>query len=105
MEWTEAHNAVELEDLVRLRELLDAGNGVEDDDGNGWTLLRHAIDTEIDSYDQTGKPLHVDATALLLARGADPSRSCNGITVVMEAERSGHWLAAELMKAWINRPR
>jgi hypothetical protein len=67
--------------------------------------LRHAVDTEIDAHDQSGKPLHVDVTALLLARGVDPLRSCNGVTVVAEAERRGHWLATELMKAWIGRPR
>jgi hypothetical protein len=105
VDWTEAHNAVELADVARLRELLDAGNDVEDDNGSGWTLLRHAIDTEVDGHDQTGEPLHVDVTALLLARGADPLRSCNGVTVVIEAEQRGHWLAAELMKAWIGRPR
>lgn len=101
VDWTEAHNAVELGNLVRLRALLDAGNDVEDDDGNGWTLLRHAVDVEVDGHTQTGQPLHVDVTALLLARGADPLRSCNGITVVMEAEQRGHWLATELMRAWI----
>jgi len=58
-----AHAAVEHEDLPRLRDLLDAGADVEDDNGDGWTLLRHAIDVEFD----------------------------------------GHWLAAELMRAWTNR--
>lgn len=103
MEWSAAHNAVELEDLVRLRELLDAGHDVEEDAGNGWTLLRHAIDVEIDGHTQTGEPLHVDVTALLLARGADPRRACNGIPAVVEAELRGHWLAVELMHAWIDR--
>jgi len=49
----------------------------------------------------TGQPLHADATAFLLARGADPLRQCNGLTVVAEAGTRGHWLAAEIMQAWI----
>jgi len=105
VEWTESHNAVEREDLVRLRELLDAGNDVEDDDGSGWSLLCHAIDIEIDGHDQTGKPLYVDVNALLVAHRGDPPRTRDGITVLMEAERRGHWLAVEVMKAWIDRPR
>jgi uncharacterized protein len=94
---------VELEDLPRLRDLLDAGASVEDDSGDGWTLLRHAIDIEIDGHDQSGNPLHVDVAAFLLSRGADPLRLHNGVSVVDEADRRGHWLAAQIMRAWINR--
>ena len=100
-EWSQAHLAVEHEDLPRLRELLDAGHDVEDDVGNGWTLLRHAIDTELDGHVQTGEPLHVDVTAFLLARGADPLRRCNGMPVVVEAEIAGHWLAVAVMRGFI----
>jgi hypothetical protein len=100
VEWSAAHEAVELEDLIRLRALLDADHDAEDDDGDGWTLLRHAMDTEIDGHIQTGNPLDVDVTALLLARGADPLRECNGVPAVAEAELRGHWLAIELMRAW-----
>jgi hypothetical protein len=104
--WTLAHNAVELADLPRLRDLLDAGHDVEDEDEHGWTLLRHAVDVEYDEHVQSGGPLHADVTAFLLARGADPLRECEGIPVVAEAERCGHWLAAEIMRAWIaQRPR
>lgn len=103
MTWSPAHLAVEQEDLPRLRDLLDAGHDVEDDDGHGWTLLRHAIDVEHDGYVQSGGPLHADVTALLLARGADPLRPRNGMTVVAEAETRGHWPAAEIMRAWIRR--
>jgi hypothetical protein len=103
MIWSPAHTAVEQEDLPRLRDLLDAGHDVEDDDGHGWTLLRHAVDAEHDSHVQTGGPLHADVTAFLLARGANPLRPCNGITVVAEAETCGHWLAAEIMRAWAGR--
>jgi hypothetical protein len=100
--WSPAHQAVELEDLPKLRDLLDAGHDVEDDDGTGWTLLFHAIDTEVDAHDQGGL-LHVDVTAFLLARGADPMRSYQGIPAIVEAETRGHWLAAEVMQSWIRR--
>jgi hypothetical protein len=92
-----------MEDLPLLRDLLDAGDDVEDDNGDGWTLLRHAIDVEHDCHVQTGKPLHADVTAFLLARGADPQRKQEGVSVVEEAEVRGHWLAAEIMRAWIRR--
>jgi GNAT superfamily N-acetyltransferase len=101
MTWSPAHLAVEQEDLPRLRELLDAGHDVEDDNGDGWTLLRHALDVEHDAHVQTGRPLHADITAYLLARGADPLRAHNGMPVVVETELRGHWLATEIMKAWI----
>ena len=50
-----------------------------------------------------GGPLHADVRAFLLARGANPLRQCNGITVVAGAETCGHWLAAEIMRAWARR--
>lgn len=102
-EWSPAHNAVELEDLPKLRDLLDAGADVEDDSGDGWTLLRHAMDIEVDGHDQTGNPLHVDITAFLLSRGADPLRMHNGVSAIDEADGRGHWLAAQVMRAWIHR--
>ena len=105
MSWSPAHLAVELDDLPRLRDLLDAGADVEDDNGDGWTLLRHAIDTEFDGHVQSGDPLCVDTTVFLLVRGADPLRRLNGVTVAEEAEVRGHWLAAEVMRAWIDRGR
>jgi uncharacterized protein len=101
MTMSPAHLAVEHEDLSRLRDLLDAGHDVEDDNGDGWTLLRHAIDVEYDGHAQAGLPLHADVTAFLLARGADQLRPRNGMPVVVEAEIRGHWLAAEIMRAWI----
>ena len=42
-----------------------------------------------DGHVQTGGPLHADVTTFLLARGADPLRQCNGIIVVVEAEKTG----------------
>jgi uncharacterized protein len=104
MSWSPAHLAVEHEDLPRLRDLLDAGHDVEDDNGDGWTLLRHAIDVEYDGHLQSGGPLHADVTAFLLARGADPARKGpGGMPTVTEAKIRGHWLAAEVMRAWIER--
>jgi uncharacterized protein len=101
--WSPAHLAVEHLDLPRLRELLDSGHDVEDDNGDGWTLLRHSIDSEYDAHTQSGQSLHADITAFLLARGAAPLRTHDGIPVVVEAEIRGHWLAAEIMRAWIGR--
>ena len=48
MTWEQdpAHNAVELENVSLLRDLLDAGADVEGDTGDGWTLLMHALDIE-----------------------------------------------------------
>jgi hypothetical protein len=96
-----AHRAVEHGDLPGLLDLLDAGRDVEDDSGDGWTLLRHAIDTEYDIHARTGQPLHADITAFLLARGADPLRQRSGLPIVAQAETRGHWLAAEIIRAWI----
>ena len=67
--------------------------------------LSFAIDVEHDGHVQTGNPLHADVTAFLLARGADPLRSCNGMTVIAEAEMRGHWLGAEIMRTWTARDR
>jgi hypothetical protein len=100
---TPAHLAVENEDLLRLRELLDGGVDVEEVDG-GLTLLQHAIDVELDGHTQTGEPLHVDVTAYLLARGADPlstpvaggSGSAFHMALV-----GGHWLAVSLFESFL----
>ena len=105
MTWSPAHLAVEQQDLSRLRDLMVGGHDVEDDDGHGCSLLRHAIAVEYDSHVQAGGPLHADVTAFLLARGADPLRPLNGVPVVIEAETRGHWLAAEIMRAWTSRGR
>jgi hypothetical protein len=91
---TAAHDAVEHEDLPRLRELLDGGVDIDEVDG-GQTLLQHAIDVEIDSHTQTGEPLHVDVTAYLLARGADPGAG----SALHHARLRGHWLAVALIEA------
>ncbi|WP_231925292.1 ankyrin repeat domain-containing protein [Micromonospora purpureochromogenes] len=98
---TPTHHAVEMEDLTRLRQLLDAGAAVEDPNEQGMTLLHHAVDLEGDGALQSGGPLHVDVTALLLARGANPyAADREGRTPLDYALANGHWLAVELLAAW-----
>jgi uncharacterized protein len=104
MEMSPAHRAVEIGDVAALRELLDAGADVEDRGPDGLTLLFHAIDVESDSAAQAGDPLHVDMTALLLARGADLALGHpHQPDAAMLAESCGHWLAAELIRAFMSR--
>ena len=103
---TPAHQAVEDANLPRLRELLDSGVPVDEVDA-GLTLLQPAIDVEIDAHTQTGSPLHVDLTAYLIARGADPHTSADGRAVGAArhmAELRGHWLAVVVIDAWGIRP-
>ncbi|MFB9926090.1 ankyrin repeat domain-containing protein [Amycolatopsis halotolerans] len=99
---TPAHIAVEMSDLPALRDLLDKGVDVNEE-CNGMTLLHHAIDAEGDGHVQTGNPLHVDVTAYLLARGADPLRRTTDsarVTAEEMAQGYGHWLALALIEAW-----
>ena len=63
-------------------------------------MLRHAVRREHTAHVQHGDPLHVDMTALLLARGADPHHLRNGTSIETEAELLGHWLAADVIRAW-----
>ncbi|MET7685795.1 ankyrin repeat domain-containing protein [Streptomyces sp. NPDC005423] len=100
---TPTHHAVEMEDLEALRDLLDRGADINEE-RQGLTLLHHAIDVEIDGHTQTGDPLHVDVTAYLLARGADPQRRSgggSGISAEHMALTRGHWLASCLIEEWI----
>lgn len=102
MTWGPVHDAVEFAEVSLLRDLLDAGADVEGDAGDGWTLLMHALDTEIDAFNQ-GDSLHVDLTALLISRGADLERRYNGVSPLEEARTRGHWLAVELIESWLGR--
>lgn len=98
-----AHQAVELGDVKALYDLLKSGSDIHEED-HGLTLLHHAIDVEVDSHIQSGQPLHVDVTALLLAMGADPRRRSGGgtgITAEHYAFTQGHWLASCLIDSWI----
>ena len=98
--WSPGHQAVEQHDLLQLRQILDAGHDAEDETHDGLTLLRHAVHREHTAHMQYGGPLHVGMTALLLARGADPHHLRNGASIEIEAELLGHWLAAEVIRAW-----
>ncbi|HLL67367.1 MAG TPA: ankyrin repeat domain-containing protein [Micromonosporaceae bacterium] len=101
---TPAHHAVEMEDLPRLRQILDDGADVEDANEQGMTLLHHAVDVEGDGALQSARQAHVDTTAFLLARGADPGAAMQaGETPLDLARQYGHWLAAELLEAWDRR--
>ncbi|WTP19118.1 ankyrin repeat domain-containing protein [Streptomyces sp. NBC_00191] len=103
MPWSEARFAVEGEDLERLRELLDAGADVNET-FNGMPLLHHAIDTEADGALQSEQSLHVDTTAYLLCRGADPTlKDLEGRDARSFAEGYGHWLAVEVIDAFTSR--
>ena len=51
-----AHQAVTDHDLNRLRELLDDGHDIENDNGDGWTLLRRAIHTEVPAIPARASP-------------------------------------------------
>jgi hypothetical protein len=73
-----AHQAVADHDLNRLRDLLDNGHDIENDNGDGWSLLRRAIHAEAGRHTKTGEPLHADMTAFLLARGASPREDSTG---------------------------
>ncbi|MGW1715292.1 ankyrin repeat domain-containing protein [Streptomyces sp. NPDC002156] len=100
--WTPAHHAVEHEDAETLARLLAGGSDPDEVFGN-MTLLTHAIDVEGDSSLQSGKPLTVHTTAVLLAFGADPELADpDGHTPMYMAERYGHGLAAKLLRAHIS---
>jgi hypothetical protein len=97
-----AHLAVEHGDLETLVRLLRSGDADIHEEYDGLTLLHHAIDVELDAHAQTGEPLHVDTTALLLALGADPRRGSGGgvgPTAEHFAFVNGHWLASCLIEA------
>ena len=76
------------------------GNG-EDDNGDGWTLLRRAIHAEAGRHASTGEQERGHVCAQGLARGASPRE--DGTGTAPEAELLGHWLAAEIISAWAQR--
>ncbi|WP_331489853.1 HD domain-containing protein [Streptomyces sp. Go40/10] len=95
--WPPTLFAVEHQDAELLARLLDAG--ADPDEGNGATPLTHAIETEADVALQSGEPLTVATTAVLLAYGADPAlRDSRGETPLEAAERNDHVLALRLLR-------
>jgi uncharacterized protein len=105
-EMSPAHDAVEFRDLETLAGLLRSGEADIHEEHDGLTLLHHAIAVELDNHNQTGEPLHVDTTALLLAMGADPRRGSGGgvgPTAEHFAFVNGHWLATCLIEAWVRK--
>ncbi|MET9471028.1 ankyrin repeat domain-containing protein [Streptomyces sp. NPDC002922] len=92
--WTPAHHAVEMEDVETLARLLDAGVDPNETDC-GMSLLTHAIDVQGDGAMQSGEPLTVHTTAVVLAFGADPQLSGpDGRTPTSVAEQYGRVFAA-----------
>lgn len=101
--WTPAHQAVEQEDAEALARLLAAGSDPDEVFSN-MTLLTHAIDAEGDGSLQSGQPLTVRTTAVLLAFGADPELADpDGRTPMDMARHYGHGPAAKLLQAHISR--
>jgi ankyrin repeat protein len=100
--WTPAHHAVEHFDVATPARLLAAGSD-PDEVFVDMTLLTHAIDAEGDGAAQTGEPLSVHMTAVLLAFGADPSLpDPEGRTPMNMAVGYRHDLAIKLLETHIN---
>ncbi|MFE7600625.1 ankyrin repeat domain-containing protein [Streptomyces sp. NPDC057494] len=101
--WTPAHYAVEHEDVEALARLLADGSDPDEVFSN-MTLLTHAIDTEGDGALQSGQPLTVHTTAVLLAFGADPELADpDGRTPLDRATFYAHDLAVQLLRTHISR--
>lgn len=101
--WTPAHEAVENGDAEALARLLAEGDDPDEVFG-ALTLLTHAIDAEGDAALQTGRPLSVHTTAVLLAFGADPELADPaGHTPLAAATTYGHDPALQLLQAHIAR--
>lgn len=86
---------------MELDRLLDDGAD-PNEQWDGVTLLQHAMQVEVADAVQSDERLHVDITALLLARGADPTRRSHGgdgDTALETARSLGHWLAECLLVA------
>ncbi|MFF7040404.1 HDIG domain-containing metalloprotein [Streptomyces massasporeus] len=95
--WPPTLFAVEHQDVELLARLLDAG--ADPDEGNGATPLTQALESEGDSALQSGEPLTVATTAVLLAYGADPELpDGTGDTPLQVAERYNHAPAIRLLR-------
>ncbi|MFH8391146.1 HDIG domain-containing metalloprotein [Streptomyces sp. NPDC018036] len=92
--WPPTLFAAEHQDVELMARLLDAG--ADPNEGNGAT---HAIDSEGDWALQSGKPLTVATTAVLLAYGADPGLADgSGETPLQVAESYDHRPAIRLLR-------
>ncbi|MFF7605120.1 HDIG domain-containing metalloprotein [Streptomyces parvulus] len=101
--WPPTLFAVEHQDVELLARLLDAG--ADPDEGNGATPLTHAVETEGDSALQSGDPLTVATTAVLLAYGAAPDLpDATGETPLQVAQRYDHAPAIRLLRRHTPRP-
>ncbi|MFG2775048.1 ankyrin repeat domain-containing protein [Streptomyces sp. NPDC048350] len=101
--WTPAHYAVEHEDAEALARLLANGSDPDEVFSN-MTLLTHAIDAEGDGALQSGKPLTMHTTAVLLAFGADPELADpDGRTPLGMATYYAHDLAIQLLRTHISK--
>ncbi|MFE1029682.1 ankyrin repeat domain-containing protein [Streptomyces sp. NPDC058818] len=102
--WTPAHHAVEHEDTETLARLL--ANGADPNEVfSNMTLLTHVIDVEGHGSLQSGQPLTVHTTAVLLAFGADPELADpDGRTPMDMADHYGHDLVVQLLRAHISAP-
>ncbi|XIG80364.1 hypothetical protein C1N81_42705 [Streptomyces sp. SGAir0957] len=99
--WPPTLFAAEHLDADLMAHLLDAG--ADPDEGTTATPLTHTIDSEGDATLQSGAPLSVTTTAVLLAYGADPELpDGNGTTPLMVAERYDHTLAINLLRRHIS---
>lgn len=70
---------------------------------SNMTLLTHAIDAEGDGSLQSGEPLTVHITGVLLASGADPELADPDGHTPLDAAHYGHDLAVNLLRAHITR--
>jgi hypothetical protein len=95
-----AHQAVAAHDLTRLRGFLDAGYDVEDDNGDGWTLLRRAIHAEAAGQARAGQPPARRHDCLPARPRRQPQQPGTSMPAEAEAEILRHWLAAEIIRAW-----
>ncbi|KKZ75626.1 hypothetical protein [Streptomyces showdoensis] len=95
--------AVEHEDAETLAGLL-AGGADPDEVFSNMTLLTHAIESEGQGSLQSGEPLTVHTTAVLLAFGTDPSLADpDGRIPVEMADFYDHHPAVKLLQAHISR--
>lgn len=86
-------------DVDAVRALLSSGVGPNARDAyGGWPVLLLAIDAEVDSAAQSGEPLTVEVTRVLLEAGASPGAQAGDQTALQMAEARGHTLAAALLR-------